>query len=402
MPSAPLVAALNIRVKAGAASAYQVQVGSGILATAADGLVGEQQRVLLVFDQNLPLATLQPLLRRLRKMCGASRVATLPFLAREDAKSVPQLVRVLTAAAAQGLTRDDLLVAVGGGITTDTVGLAACMHRRGCRLLLCPTTLLSMVDGAVGGKTGVNLLSGKRLLKNAIGAFYEPSRVVCDVATLASLPLRDFRCGLAECIKHGLIAGRTAKSGLFGGIAAAIDGGMMLGTGSIGPRGEQALCKLVAAHVAFKASVVKLDPRETKPTAKGGGRMALNLGHTFAHAIETMPGLRWTGPDGAQRGLHHGEAVGLGLIASTRLSAALGHCSESLADLTQVLVGLSGLPVEVAGLPQTREVVRCMQQDKKSTSSGMRLVLATDELRALIRSDVPAAQIERVIESIRV
>ena len=384
---------------------YDVVVGRGLVAGSLDGLITKGQRVLLVRDANVPAAAAAKLTAKVgRRGVFVSHIA-IPVS--EQLKSFITLERILVAAVDAGLERGDVMLAVGGGITTDVVGLAAAVHRRGCRVVHCPSTLLAMVDGSVGGKTAINLLvsggkpngkgtkSSGKLLKNAIGVFHQPERVVCDVALLASLDARTFRCGLAECIKHGLLGGAFGDDGLLGDTAALIDRGVSAAS--------RELPGLIARNVALKAVVVGLDEREVRDDLPGGGRMALNLGHTFAHAIETLPGLSWHVGGKRFRGpLRHGEAVGLGLICATELSARLDLCDPKLAELTRVLVGMAGLPVEVSGLPGAKEVVTRMAGDKKSKGGKLRLVLVTDERTPFIASDVPAGMIAEVIGKIAV
>jgi len=390
---------------------YDVVVGRGLVSSSLDGLVTKGQRFLLVRDANVPAAMISTLITKLFRRGVIISHLTIPVS--EQHKSFATLERILTAAAGVGLERGDLMLAIGGGITTDVVGLAAGLHRRGCRVVHCPSTLLAMVDGSVGGKTAINLhvggsrakagkagakagaKSGGKLLKNAIGVFHQPVRVVCDVALLASLDARTFRSGLAECIKHGLLGGAFGDDALLGDTAALISGGV-----SATSRG---LPSLIARNVALKAVVVGQDEREVRDDLPGGGRMALNLGHTFAHAIETLPGLSWYAAGKKFRGpLQHGEAVGLGLICATELSARLHLCKPELAELTRVLVGLAGLPVEVSGLPRRSEVVARMAGDKKSKGGKLRLVLVTDDRMPFIASDVPTGMIADVIRKITV
>ncbi len=386
---------------------YDVVVGRGLVTGSLDGLVSKGQRVMLVRDANVPVAAVSKLIIKLARR--GVMVSDISIPVSEQQKSFATLERILIAAAEAGLERGDLMLAVGGGITTDVVGLAAGLHRRGCRVVHCPSTLLAMVDGSVGGKTAINLQVGGskagagksgakfggKLMKNAVGVFHQPERVVCDIALLGSLDARTFRSGLAECIKHGLLGGGFEDDALLGDTAALIDRGASATS--------RELPSLIARNVALKAVVVGQDEREVRDDLPGGGRMALNLGHTFAHAIETLPGLSWYAAGKKFRSpLQHGEAVGLGLICATELSARLDLCKPELAELTRVLVGLAGLPVEVKGLPRQREIVARMAGDKKSKAGKLRLVLVTDDRTPFIASDVPEGMIAEVIEKITV
>ena len=193
------------------------------------------------------------------------------------------------------LERQSPVIALGGGVVGDTVGFAAATYLRGLPFAQCPTTLLAMVDASVGGKVGVNLPAGK----NLVGSFYQPRLVVIDTDTLTTLPPRELRCGLAECVKHAAI--RDAQR--FDWLEQNLDRVMKLDPAT--------LVELVHWNVQIKASVVMADEKET------GERAHLNFGHTFAHAIETLSGYGH---------YHHGEAVSLGMVAAANLAAATGRC----------------------------------------------------------------------------
>jgi 3-dehydroquinate synthase len=212
--------------------------------------------------------------------------------ARKDLDAVRALYDVLLE---HRLERRSPVIARGGGVTGDTVGFAAATYLRGVPFVQCPTTLLAMVDSSVGGKVGVNVPQGK----NLIGAFHQPVAVIADTLALRTLPARELRCGLAECIKHAVI--RDAS--LFAWTRANMSALLALDA--------DALTELVARNVAIKAAVVTEDEKET------GVRAHLNFGHTFGHAIEASVGY------GA---ILHGEAVGLGMLAATTLAASAGLC----------------------------------------------------------------------------
>lgn len=282
----------------------------------------------------------------------------------EPSKSLGTLGEVLAFLSAARLARGEPVVALGGGIVGDLAGFAAATYRRGVPVVQCPTTLLAMVDASVGGKTGVNLEVGGALKKNMVGAFHQPALVVADPAVLTSLPERTFRAGLAECIKHGLIAG-----GL--GLVTLVDEMAGLVRASLG-RDPAALTALVSRNVELKALVVAGDEREEAPSA-AGGRALLNLGHTFGHAIETLPGLTLSG--GSAGGVEHGEAVGLGIVAAATCSKAMGLLSDGDARAIVARVEAAGLPTRVGGLPDAEAVMELMRDDKKVSGSVLRLVL---------------------------
>ncbi len=258
----------------------------------------------------------------------------------------------------------------------DLAGFAAATYRRGVPVIQCPTTLLAMVDASVGGKTGVNLDLGTSeapdLKKNAVGAFHQPSLVLADTDSLGSLAPRHLRAGLAECIKHGMIAADAGDPGLLAWIGKNLNG--LLGL-------DRALVtELVTRNVAVKARIVAGDEREENSS---GGRAILNLGHTFGHAIETLPGLS---PDRnmANAPLLHGEAVALGLVAAAACSAKLGLCPLGLLDQVGDLLTRAGLPTKVAGLPSDEAIITLMGHDKKAMGGAMRLVLPVGGGRAMV------------------
>jgi len=239
------------------------------------------------------------------------------------------------------------------------VGFAAATYLRGVPFVQCPTTLLAMVDSSVGGKTGVNVPQGK----NLIGAFHQPVGVVVDPTVLASLPARELRCGLAECIKHGVI--RDAE--LFAFIRDHLDA--ILGAEA------ETLVELVRRNVEIKAAVVMQDEREQ------GVRAHLNFGHTFAHAIEATAGYGE---------ILHGEAVGLGMLAATRAAVEMRLCDADLLDALRALLESVGLPTRVA-LPDDAALGEAMKLDKKVTADRVRFVLPEGMGRVVVRDDVPAA-----------
>ncbi|MEM0915136.1 MAG: 3-dehydroquinate synthase [Planctomycetota bacterium] len=259
------------------------------------------------------------------------------------------------------LERGSPVVAVGGGITGDVVGFVAASYLRGVPFINCPTTLLSMVDAAVGGKTGVNVPQGKNLL----GAFWQPSLVLMDPETLTSLPPRELRAGLAECVKHGVIRDPS----LFDWIEANVDQLLAVDI--------EAMTELLEWNVRIKAAVVEADEREA------GVRAHLNFGHTFAHAIEA--GTNYTA-------FKHGEAVSLGMVAATSLAVSLGMCEESVLSRLTALLDRLELPTQ-APLPPPIALVDVMRLDKKVKGGKVRLVLPTRIGEVVIRDDAGYAAI---------
>ncbi|MFN7020880.1 MAG: 3-dehydroquinate synthase family protein [Phycisphaerales bacterium] len=282
----------------------------------------------------------------------------------EEDKSLLSVERMLERLAAARLDRGDVVVALGGGVLGDMAGFAAAVYRRGIAWVNCPTTLLSMVDAGVGGKTGVNLRHGESLKKNMVGAFWQPSLVVADVGVLGSLPDRELRCGLAECLKHGMLAADFGDARL--GTWTSDNMARLLA------REPGWLVELVERNVAVKATVVGTDEREE--AAESGGRALLNLGHTFGHVIETLPGLD----------VRHGEAVALGLVAACAAGHAMGLVDRAFVDRVIEVSRAAGLPTSVDGLPGDDALIALMQHDKKVAGGVLRLIVPCGEGRCRV------------------
>ncbi len=368
------------------ATAYDVVIGHGLANDAAILLAGaglEARSAFIVADAGLPSASVD----QVRGALGAGgwRVGVHHVQPSEPGKSLDTLAEILAAMAAFGLERRDVVVALGGGIVGDVAGFAAATYHRGVALVQMPTTLLSIVDASVGGKTGVNLRvsgggakdSADSLKKNLVGAFHQPRLVLADVGWLASLPERHVRSGLAECLKHGLIAGTegVGDPGLFDWTLANL--------GSIRALEPAVLMELIVRNVAVKAAVVARDPHEKETL---GGRVLLNLGHTFGHAIETLPGLS---PDGdpSHAPLHHGEAVALGLVAASHASMTLGLANASLVERVRQGVAKAGLATSVCGLPSDEDLIALMGHDKKVLGGKLRLIVPEGAMTARVVVD---------------
>ncbi len=356
--------------------AYEVIVGRWALAGLAEtvrSLVEPRAcRALVVVDTGVPAETARVLIGALGAQGLAVTVARLtPGEAMKDLGTVRGLLELLVAG---GHTRVDPVVALGGGVVGDIAGFVAASYQRGVPVVQCPTTLLSMVDASVGGKTGVNLSvpggsGGTSLYKNMVGAFHQPLVVCADVGVLGSLDARQFRSGLAECVKHAMIGDGIGGPGAE---HAGLLGWMNRNRRAILGGDPETITELVARNVALKARVVMGDERES-PVALGGGRMLLNFGHTFGHAIETLGGV---GVGGAG-GLTHGEAVALGMVAACAAGAALGMCDASVgAGLGEMLVAF-GLPTRATGLGDDDGLIERMGHDKKAAGGALRVILPT-------------------------
>ena len=268
------------------------------------------------------------------------------------------------------LERRSPVIALGGGVCGDTAGFIASSYLRGVPFVQCPTTLLAMVDASVGGKVGVNVPQGK----NLIGAFYQPVVVVIDPLVLQTLPPREQRCGLAECVKHGVI--RDGE--LFDWIDANL--------AKIQALDPATMTELVAQNVAIKARVVEEDEKEA------GVRAHLNFGHTFGHAIEATSGYGV---------IEHGEAVSLGMVAATRLAVDAGRAPGSLLDRLIDLLDRIGLPTRSSDLADIDTLTDAMLLDKKVKDDRIRLVLPDAMGRVSVVDDTPIDRIKTAWEAVR-
>lgn len=289
-------------------------------------------------------------------------VLTLPIEAREEAKTLEQVHRMYRTMLEARVDRHTPMIAVGGGVVGDTVGFAASTFLRGVPLIQCPTTLLAMVDASIGGKTAVNFeLPDGGLGKNLIGSFYQPLLVLADPETLTTLDRRELRSGLAECVKHGVIADPALLSSL-----AEHAEKLLAADTSI-------LIDLIAQSVQVKVDIVSRDEQEN------GVRAVLNLGHTFAHAIETIPSLD----------LRHGEAVAIGLIAACECAVLTKRLRADRRDMVRDLLTLLGLPTALPSPRPIPELLVRMGFDKKSARGRMRLILPIEFGEVEIVDDPP-------------
>jgi 3-dehydroquinate synthase len=351
-----------------AARRYPIRIGNGLFDDAEnwrDAIRGVH--ALIVSDSNVAPLYAQRLRDALARAPGASvRCEALVLPAGEAHKNLDAASKVLDALAHLGATRDACVLALGGGVVGDIAGFAAACWMRGIDFVQCPTTLLAMVDSSVGGKTGVDHAAGK----NLIGAFHQPRAVIADLDTLATLPDRELRAGLAEVVKTACIG----DADFFGWLEAHADA--LLG------RDADALTHAITRCCRFKAGVVERDEREA------GERALLNFGHTFGHALETEAGY------GA---LLHGEAVGVGMVLAARLSAQLGLSDTADTQRLRALLERFGLPAAIpAGMAADALLAR-MRLDKKNRAGVLRLVLWHGIGRAEIAENIDATALRTVL-----
>lgn len=297
---------------------YPVLVGSGARSLLEQVLPEGARRIAVVTQPDIPVEL---------ELDREHRI--FPIGDGEQHKDLGTIASLCSQFARWGLTRSDCVVGLGGGLVTDVAGFAAASYHRGIPVVHVPTTLLAQIDAAIGGKTGVNLPEGK----NLVGAYWQPSGVLCDTSTLDTLPEREWRCGLGELAKYHWLGG--------------------------GRLDELPLDERVAACVRIKAEVVAADEREA------GRRALLNYGHTLAHAIEIA----------GSHDLRHGEAVAIGLVFAAELAAELGRVDDAVVDEHRRVVEGYGLDIELPPGLEPERLLELMARDKKVLGDGLTFVL---------------------------
>lgn len=294
----------------------------------------------------------------------------------EQYKRLSTVERVCDAGIRAGLDRRATIVALGGGVIGDLAGFAAACLYRGVRLVQVPTTLAAMVDSGIGGKTGVN----SELGKNLIGAFWQPSLVLADLQTLATLPPRELRCGMAEVIKHGCILDSALFERLERELVPGAEGPYRLTDGVA--IGAELARYCVQRSCELKGWVVTVDETETNQ------RMWLNYGHTFGHAIEQVAGYGE---------LNHGEAVSIGMVLAARLGVRRGDIDAATAERIEALCRAAGLPTRLPETIDREALLAAMRRDKKVAEGKLRLTLLRRLGEAMVCDDTPAEAIEAVL-----
>ncbi len=357
---------------------YDIIIGGGLLPKAADFIASAapKARCAIITDARVAsyhLAALEQPLQAAGLLAGPPLV--LP--PGEATKSFAHLEQVSNHLLDLRLERGDAVVALGGGVIGDLAGFAASILKRGVRFVQIPTTLLAQVDSSVGGKTGINTGHGK----NLIGTFHQPSLVIADLGTLATLEPRELRAGYAEVVKYGLLDDAAFFEWLETNCAAVL------------AREAAALGHAVEVSCRAKAAIVAEDERES------GRRALLNLGHSFAHAFEA-----WAGYSGA---LLHGEAVAIGMVLAFELSEELGLCAAGESPRVAAHLKAAGLPASLGdlqrmtnrALPSGGELARLMAQDKKVSGGRLTLVLARHIGEALLSRDVSDTQMVAFLDA---
>ncbi len=351
----------TIRLKLGPRS-YDIAIGSDAENGFAKFVVGrtDSRKFLVVADHHV-----RPIAVRLAGLLPEAKVVHVP--AGESSKSLERLNELFGHLATLPADRKTPIIAVGGGVVGDLAGFAAATYNRGIPLFMVPTSLLAMVDSSVGGKVGINLPQGK----NLVGAFHQPAGVWIDTALLATLPDREYRSGLAEVVKYGVILDEE----FFAWIENHAD--------AILKRESSMLEHLIARSCELKARVVEQDERE-----ETGVRAVLNYGHTFAHAFESVSGYgTWL----------HGEAVAAGMIHASRLAEKRALISPELTLRQARLLERFGLPISSLSSWNVEAMLDVMRRDKKNVSGRMRFVLPTKLGRVDLFDDIPEAQVREAL-----
>ncbi|HSI92404.1 MAG TPA: 3-dehydroquinate synthase [Jiangellaceae bacterium] len=327
------------RIAVGGERPYVVVVGTDLLAELPPMLGEDVLRVAVIHPRALR-STGEAVCDALHGQGYQAHPVEVPDA--EEAKTADVAARCWSALGRLGMTRSDAVVGVGGGATTDLAGFVAATWLRGVRCVLLPTTVLGMVDAAVGGKTGINTAEGK----NLVGAFHPPAGVLCDLTALAGLPADEYVAGLAEVVKAGFVADPA--------ILDLIEADPQAAARSHGPHVRE----LIERSVRMKAEVVAADLRES------GRREILNYGHTLGHAIEKVEGYRW----------RHGAAVSVGLVYAAELGRLAGRLDTETADRHRHVLAALGLPIsyEAAAWPR---LLAAMRLDKKARGDRLRFIV---------------------------
>nr|WP_307828027.1 3-dehydroquinate synthase [Nocardioides sp. SYSU D00038] len=353
----------------GGGSPYDVVVGHGLAGRLPDVLGTGVQRVAVVHPVGLAHLA-GPVLGAL----ASYDVLALPVPEGEAAKSATTAAACWEALGAAGFTRSDVVVTVGGGATTDLGGFVAATWLRGVRVVHVPTTLLAMVDAAVGGKTGINTAAGK----NLVGSFHEPAGVLCDLDLLATLPRAELVAGLGEVVKCGFIADPEILRLVETTDPATLDAG------------SPVLRELVERAIRVKVDVVVADLRETGGADGHPGREVLNYGHTLAHAIERAEDYR----------VRHGEAVAIGCVFVAELAARAGSLDPALVERHRSAFGRVGLPTSYDGADYAT-LEAAMRVDKKARGSQLRFVVLDDLARPRVLAGPDEAHLRAAYDAVR-
>lgn len=325
------------------------------------------KHVFIVTDERVATIYADVVERALAESGIEWHVATVP--PGEPSKSLAAATRLYEFLSQHRAARDSLVFALGGGVVSDLAGFVAGTWMRGIPFAVCPTTLEAAVDACLGGKTAVNVSAGK----NLVGVFHQPSLILVDPRCLNTLDARDIRAGLAESIKHALIADADFLAWHEGNVEGIL---------ALQP---EMVRELILWNLRIKGAIVERDPCE-----RSGERMLLNFGHTIGHAVERA----------SDFSLRHGECVAIGMVAACRLGETLRISSDATTSRVVALLAQFGLPTTTPARLDSVRVLEAMRLDKKIASGSLRFVLLADIARPVIRADVPEAAVRDVMESL--
>ncbi len=342
---------------------YEFMVGGGILPYVSQ-LAGIEGPIALITDENVgPLY---------ENSCGQVDIV-IRVQSGQDHKTLSTVQSICEELVEKGFDRSGTLIALGGSVVVGIAGFVAATYMRGVDLVQCPTSLLAMIDTSIGGKAGINLPQGK----NLIGAFKQPKAVIADVATLQSLPQREFLSGMAEVIKHAIVSNNHDL------LKRIENGNWRLKSGELLPS-LASLQSLVAQAIQVKIHIIQEDPYEK------GRRKVLNLGHTFAYAIEYA----------TEHALSHGEAVAIGLVAAADLSQRLGFCSDKLKKRIESLLKCNGLPRRVPQGISAHSLRKALERDKKRREGRLHFIVVRDIGDVFVTNEVSESALQKTLSSI--
>ncbi|HEV2211202.1 MAG TPA: 3-dehydroquinate synthase [Verrucomicrobiae bacterium] len=348
---------------------YTIKIGQGLLEILGKecAVLGLGKRCAVISDRNVAPRYAKRLLKALAQQGIAPMLVTVP--AGETAKQLRTVAACYQQLAEHRLERTSFIIALGGGVVGDLAGFVAATYLRGVPFVQVPTTLLAQVDSSVGGKVGVNLKAGK----NLVGAFYQPRLVLCDLATLKTLPARQYRAGLAEVIKYGIIQDAAFFEQLERELPRLLQ------------RDPRTLETVVARCCELKAAVVREDETE------GGRRAILNFGHTIGHGLEAISGY----------GKYlHGEAIAIGQVAAAQLSSRLLGMPEPHVERVAALLRRAGLPTQLKlSTSERRKLLSAMTLDKKVSGGEIKFVLAREIGRVEHGQRVPPKLLEQFLQN---
>lgn len=359
MPSSPIAVPVALQD-----SPYEILIGEALLERAGElaAKIARPCHSIIITDDRVALLHGERLLTSLKAAGFNPHLLAVP--AGESSKSMEVAAGLCDRLIELGLDRKSAVFALGGGVVGDLAGFVASIHYRGIPVIQIPTTVVAQVDSSVGGKTGVN----SRLGKNLIGTFHQPRLVIADTNLLSTLPEHVFREGLAEVIKHAVIAD-----------AAMLD--------ELPPRTGSCLPALISRNVGIKARIVAEDEFETK-----GTRALLNFGHTIGHAIESVAGYGT---------LSHGECVAIGMVAALDLSVRLAGLPQDQADRVKAVISACGLPTTIPADLPNEEIFAALGRDKKFDQGAIRFVLTKQLGSAFVSDQVTLNDVTGAMERLR-